>query len=102
MTPQEYNEAFSRLNGVPLNAKWAPEGQMAYLKGLLTIQARNGTHAYKDPMDYQTQPTAPAVAFPQFPSVAPITVTTNSSLHDALKSAQATVKAIEGLISRGI
>lgn len=100
MTPQEYNELFSKLNGVPLNAKWAPEGQMAYLKGLLAIQARNGTNAYRDPYKYATAPAVPIN--PLAPALEPLTPNTTFSLQRALDSARATVKAIEDLIARGI
>lgn len=94
----QWNKRFSELNNVPLNAKWNAYGQQAYLRQLLSSRPSY----FKNPDDY-SQLVAPAPVVVHPPSVAPTTVTSHtSSLQDALKAAQATVKAIEDLIARGI
>ena len=96
---QDWNRRFSELNNVPLNQKWTPSGQQAYLRQLMASKP----DYFKNPDDYRL-PVAPIPPAPYVPSVAQneTTVTNNISLQDALKSAQATVKAIENLIARGI
>ncbi len=97
MTVEQWNKRFSELNpGVPVNTKWAAGQQQKYLRELM----QRVPGAYKNPDDYPYS-TFPVTPPPSFPAVAPVTVITSTSLQEALKSARATVKAIEDLIARG-
>ena len=95
MTVEQWNKRFSELNNVPLNVKWSPSGQNSYLKQLMAGRP----DYFKNPDDYPVS-IAPVTPSPSSPAVVPIA--TGSPLQDALKSAQATVKAIEDIIERGI
>ena len=62
---QDWNKRFSELNNVPLNVKWTPSGQQAYLRQLMASRP----DYFKNPDDYpriSIQPTAP---IPSIPSV---------------------------------
>ena len=61
---QDWNQRFSELNNVPLNAKWSPSGQQNYLKQLM--QAR--PDYFKNPDDYRL-PIAPIPPAPYVPPV---------------------------------
>lgn len=95
MNIEQWNKRFSELNNVPINTKLTPPAYKSYLMQIM----RDKPSHYKNPDDYPIS-IAPVMPSPSSPSVAPIA--TGSPLQDALKSAQATVKAIEDLMTGGI
>jgi len=99
---QDWNKRFYELNpkAGKWNPKWDQSGQQKYLKTLLASSVGD---QYFNPDDYRL-PVAPIPPAPYVPPVVQNETTTanHTSLQDALKAAQTTVKAIEDLIARGI
>lgn len=61
---QDWNRRFSELNNVPLNVKWTPSGQQAYLRQLMASKP----DYFKNPDDYRL-PVAPIPPAPYVPPV---------------------------------
>lgn len=61
---QDWNRRFSELNNVPLNVKWTPSGQQAYLRQLMASRP----DYFKNPDDYRL-PVAPIPPAPYIPPV---------------------------------
>lgn len=78
---QDWNRRFSELNNVPLNVKWTPSGQQAYLRQLMASRP----DYFKNPDDYRLPispiPAAPYVA----PHVAPEQGTTAASIINRIR-----------------
>ena len=96
MTPQEWNKQFCALNHIPYDAKQEPNSNKNYFMVLI----RQRPDFYKNPDNFQVapQPVPPPLVSP----IPPMVAINHISLQDALKQAQATVKAIEDLIARGV
>lgn len=63
---QDWNRRFSELNNVPLNQKWTPSGQQAYLRQLMASKP----DYFKNPDDYRL----PVAPIPPAPYVPPVVV----------------------------
>jgi len=83
---QDWNKRFSELNNVPLNTKWSPTGQQAYLKQLMATRP----DYFKDPNDYRL-PIAPIPAAPYVPP----TVLQGDTVKDLLKRIKADVESLD-------
>ena len=86
---QDWNKRFSELNSVPLNVKWTPSGQQAYLRQLMTSKP----DYFKNPDDYRL----PVVSIPTKPYVAPVVTQEPMSIDKALASARETVRQLEAI-----
>jgi len=100
MTPQEWNKQFCALNKIPYDAKQEPNANKSYFLGLIRMRP----DYYKNPDNQGSLQPAPQPLPPSQPYVPHVSPTDNAniSLQNALRSAQATVKAIEDLMARGI
>lgn len=84
---EEWNRQFSELNNVPLNQKWGPTGQHAYLRQLIASKPGH----YKNPDDYRLVNPVPEV-----PSVPPPpTVVSGDKVKELLQRIKADIRALE-------
>lgn len=82
---QDWNRRFSELNNIPLNVKWSPSGQQAYLKQLMTTRP----DYFKNPDDYRL----PIAPIPAAPYVVPAGVQ-GDTVKDLLRRIKADVESL--------